>query len=114
MKINDIDSQLEQFKDVDFVDDLKFFMHNDPRFYRKVLYPVISELRNKLKSGQKCNETSFMNCIERAIPVYCNKFKITQNPKVIFDPEEVKDLAVRMFHEEKQNINNGVYDGRDE
>lgn len=114
MKINDVDKQAEQFKDVDFVDDLKFFMHNDPRFYRKVVYPVIAELKGKLKSGGKCNEMSFMPCIDKAIPVYCNKFKITQNPKVLFDPEEVQDLAVKMFHEEKHNIENGVYDGRDE
>jgi hypothetical protein len=114
MKINDVDKQSDKFKDIDFVDDLKFFMHNDPRFYRTVVYPVIAELKSKLKSGGKCNEMSFKPCIERAIPVYCNKFKITQNPKVLFAVEEVKDLATKMFHEEKHNIKNGVYDGRDE
>ena len=114
MKINEIDKQLEKFKDVDFVDDLKFFMHNDPKFYRKVLYPVISELRTKIKSGSKCNEMEFLPCVKRAIPVYCQKFKITQSPKDIFDSEEIKDLALKMFHEEKQNIKSGTYDGRDE
>ncbi len=113
MKINDIDKQLEKLKDIDFVDDLKFFVYNDPRFYRRMIYPKIYELKSKLKSGGKCDETMFMPCIERAIPAYCNKFKITQDPNKIFNPEEVKDLAVRMFHEEKQNINNGVYDGRE-
>jgi hypothetical protein len=57
---------------------------------------------------------TFKSCIEQAIPVYCNKFKITQNPKMLFAAEEVQDLAVKMFHEEKQNIENGVYNGRDE
>ncbi len=113
MKINEVDKELEKFKDVDWVDDLKFFMHNDPRFYRKVLYPAISELKVKIKSGSKCNEMTFMSCIDKAIPAYCNRFKITQNPKKIFDEEEIKDLAVKMFHEEKSNIENGVYNGRD-
>jgi hypothetical protein len=113
MKINEVDKELEKFKDVDWVDDLKFFMHNDPRFYRTVVYPVIAELKSKLKSGSKCNEMSFMPCIDKAIPSYCNKFKITQNPKKIFDDEEIKDLAVKMFHEEKSNIEKGVYDRSD-
>jgi hypothetical protein len=114
MKINEVDNQSDQFKEVDFVDDLKFFMNNDARFYRKVVYPVIAELKRKLKSGAKCNEMSFKPCIEQAIPVYCNKFKIKQNPKILFAVEEVQDLAVKMFHEEKHNIENGVYNGRDE
>ncbi len=113
MKIKEVDNQLEKFKDVDWVDDLKFFMNNDPRFYRKVLYPVISELKTKIKSGSKCSEMSFAPCIEKAIPAYCNKFKIKQNPKKIFDDEEIKDLAVKMFHEEKTNIENGVYNRSD-
>ncbi len=50
MKIKDIDNQLEKMKDVDWVDDLKFFMHNDPKFYRTVLYPVIAELKTKIKT----------------------------------------------------------------
>jgi len=53
-------------------------------------------------------------CIHKAIPMYCNRFKITQDPKVLFDPKEVKDLAVKEFHEEKHNIENGVYAGRNE
>jgi len=113
MKIKDIDNQLEKMKDVDWVDDLKFFMHNDPKFYRTVLYPVIAELKTKIKTGSKCNEMSFAPCIERAIPVYCKKFKITQNLKEIFDDEELEDLATKMFHEEKQNIENGVYNRGD-
>lgn len=113
MKIKEVDDQLEKFKDVDWVDDLKFFMHNDPKFYRSVLYPKISELRTKIKSGEQCSEMSFKPCIDKAIPVYCNKFKISQNPKKIFDDEEIKDLAIKMFHEEKSNIKDGVYNRSD-
>jgi len=114
MKIKDLDKQAEKFEDVDWIDDLKFFMHNEPRFYRKFIYPVISELKNRLESGSKCDEMSFAPCIEKAIPIYCNKFKITQNPQKLFDDEKLHDLAMKMFHEEKSNIEKGVYKGSDE
>lgn len=114
MKIKEVDNQLEKFEDVDWVDDLRFYMHNDPKFYRTVLFPTISDLKTKVKSGSKCNEMTFMPCIDKAIPMYCSKFKITQNPSKIFDEEEIKDLALKMFHEEKSNIENGVYNRRDE
>ena len=63
------------------------------------------------KVWRNWNFFSFLSYVIWII-LYCNKFKITQNPKVLFAAEEVQDLAVKMFHEEKHNIENGVYDGR--
>jgi hypothetical protein len=109
MKLFELAQNIEEFKDVDLVDDLLFFMHNDPAFYRKVLFPRISDMKSKIKSGGQCSEKYFMPCVDKAVNSYCTKFKIEQDPKSLFSNEELSSLAEKMFHQEKENIEKGVY-----
>lgn len=113
MLLKEIADKIDELKDVNVVDDLQFFMHNDPLFYRKVLYPSISDLKHKMKSGKPCDEDHFHGCIKKGVDSYCNKFKIKKNPKDIFSDEEIKELAEKMFHQEKDRIEKGAYDRSD-
>lgn len=109
MRLNEISQNIEEFKDVDLVDDLLFFMHNDPAFYRKVLFPKISDMKSAVKGGGNCDETHFMPCVNKAVGSYCKKFNIEQDPKSLFSKEELSGLAEKMFHQEKENIEKDVY-----
>lgn len=100
----------QQLEDVDIVDDLHFFMHNDPRFYRKVMYPMISKLKNHLKSKKTCKDTVFRSCVDQAANVYCNQYHVTDSPNSVFTDVDRDELARRIFGEEQDNIKNGVYD----
>jgi hypothetical protein len=113
MKLFEVAEQKDQFEDVDLPEDLKFFMNNDSSFYRKVLYPSILAMKEKVKTGKPCDQMHFKPCISQGINSYCKKFKIEKNPKDLFSDEEIKDLAEKMFHQEKENIEKGVYDRKD-
>ena len=98
------------FEDVDLVEDLKYFMENDPKFYRKVLYPAISRYIKKLRSGENCDASEFRSCVDQAAGVYCDKFNIPGNPKSVFTDVDRDELAQKIFGQERQRIQDGVYD----
>lgn len=103
-----------ELKDVDLVDDLHFFMHNDPKFYRRALYPMIVKVRDHIKSGKKCNDTVFRKCVDSAVDSYCSKFKISGNPTSVFTDVDRDSLARKIFAQEQEHINKGTYDGDQE
>lgn len=98
---------------VDFVDDLHHFMINDPSFYKTVLFPAISNLRDKLKSDQECSENHFKNCVNIAMAKYCKKFNVG-HPTSVFTKTDRDSLARKIFGDEKENILSGKYDDRSE
>jgi hypothetical protein len=98
-------------KDVDLLDDLHFFMHNDPKFYRRALYPLIARFRDHIKSGKKCNDLIFRPCVDRATHEYCKKFNIPDSEKSVFTDVDRDQLARKIFAQEQEHINQGHYDG---
>lgn len=114
MLLKELNEKFDELKDVNVVDDLQFFMNNDPAFYRKVLYPSILSMKEKIKGGSSCSEDHFLPCIKKGADSYCQKFKIKKPSKDLFSDEEVKELAQKMFHQEKTNIEKGVYDRREQ
>ena len=110
MKINDFDDNTPtELRDVNLIDDLQFFMANDPSFYRKIMFPEISNLKSKISSGEPSKETFFLPAIKKATSAYCKKFNIDRDPKDLFSDNEIRELAIKMFHSEKDNINQGAY-----
>jgi hypothetical protein len=101
----------KELEDVDMLDDLHFFMHNDPKFYRKFLYPLIAKFRDHIKQGKKCKDTVFRPCVDRAVDMYCQKYDIAGNPKSVFTDVDRDELARRVFGQEKMRVDQGVYDG---
>lgn len=100
-------------EDVDLKDDLKFFMHNDPGFYRRVLYPMIARVRDHIKQGHPCRDDIFRGAVDHAAKVYCQKFKIPQNEKSVFTDVDRDELAREIFGKERDHIEQGDYDGDD-
>jgi len=92
------------------MDDLHYFMHNDPAFYRKIFYPIISKFKKHIKSGKQCRDTVFRPCVDRAADAYCNKFNIADNPKSVFTDVDRDELARKIFGQERDRVEKGVYD----
>jgi hypothetical protein len=101
-------------EDVDLKDDLKFFMHNDPGFYRRVFYPMISKVRDHIKQGHPCRDDIFRGAVDHAAKTYCQKFKIADNHKSVFTDTDRDELAREIFGKERDNIEQGDYDGDDQ
>lgn len=95
---------------VDLLDDLQFFMNNDPTFYRRIYFPALSAMKNAIKSGQECNENIFLPCVEKAVSIYCKKFNIPGNEKSVFTDVDRDALARKIFGQELENIEKGAYD----
>jgi hypothetical protein len=110
MLLRELDEKFADLTDVDLKDDVHFFMHNDPGFYRKVLFPAISALKSKVKNAGNGNTMHFKSCIEKAMPVYCKKFNIKEPKEKILSSEEIDQLAEKMYHEEKVRIEKGDYE----
>lgn len=112
MLLNELDPNLN-LDGVDLVDDLHHFMINDPAFYKTVLFPAITNLRDKLQSNQDCSEGYFIKCVNKGMVEYCKKFKVG-NPTSVFTKVDRDSLARKIFGTEKENIINGQYDPRKE
>lgn len=109
MLLSELDSS-KDLKDIDLLDDLHYFMHNDPKFYRNILYPTISQFRNRLKDNQPCSPKGFRGCVDKAAEEYCKKFKMDGNPNSLFTHFDRDELARKIFGQEKENISQGKYD----
>jgi hypothetical protein len=100
-------------EEVDLKDDLKFFMHHDPAFYRRVFFPMISKLKKHLQSGKKCHSSVFRPCVDSAAETYCKKFKIADGHKSVFTDVDRDEIAQSIFGEESDRIQQGRYDDGD-
>lgn len=110
VKLYELDQQLKNLEDVDLVDDLHYFMNNDPKFYRRIMYPVLSQVKNKMKQGQGCKHDVFRPCVDTAAKLYCKKFQITDNDKSVFTDVDRDALARKIFQQESERIKQGAYD----
>lgn len=97
-------------ENTNLLDDLHFFMHNDTVFYRKIFYPVIAKVRDRVKSGKGCKDTVFKSCVDSAVDIYCKKFNIAGNPVSVFTNVDRDSLARKIFEQELEEINKGTYD----
>ena len=103
MLLNELDPNTD-LKDVDLLDDLHFFMTNDPVFYRKILHPIVITLKKHLKSDTKCDHTMFKSAVDDGVKAYCNKFKIEGNPKSVFTDVDRDELARKIFSQQTDHI----------
>lgn len=103
-------TQTQNLESADLIDDLHFFMHNDPYFYRKVFYPLILKVRNHVKAGKQCTDKVFQSCVKQAMDMYVQKFNIGGNTQSVFTDTDRDELARKIFGQEMEHIHKGTYD----
>ena len=109
--------RIEEFSKVDdnklpfdVVDDLSVYMRNDPVFYRKELFPAIINMKASHDRKETVDpESLFGPMIHKAINNYCKKFKINKHPDDLLTKEDRKGLIQKLYSEELNNIQKGVY-----
>jgi len=60
--------------DFDLSEDLQFFIHNDPEFYRKYYFPFIVRLKEAKANKTKFSAKAFEALVKHAYNVYRDKF----------------------------------------
>jgi hypothetical protein len=116
MKINEFFNQ-DQMQELrigdklpyDVVEDLIVYMKNDPDFYRKHLYPVMVDVQETVKHGNKYNKKNLLPVVERAIESYLAKFEIKKRPGDLLMPEEKMDCINKLLKDEVDNFRKGFY-----
>jgi hypothetical protein len=95
----------------DLMDDLVFFMNNDPEFYRKRYYPTMLKFNKFCKSHRRVAPRGFMNLVSEAYEVYRNKFQV-EGLNAKLDKEMCEKICKHIHEQETKNCKEGMYDER--
>ena len=94
----------------DLVDDTSVWMRNDPQFYRKEYFPVISRIADMHRAGKKVDHRKHMGpMIEKGINQYCSNYDLGRSPEDVFSQQDRDALIDKLFGEEMEEIKKGNY-----
>jgi hypothetical protein len=94
-------------QEIDWLDDLKFYIDNDSTLLNQYFFPAI-----KKHKEHKDNPNVFkvyIRPIQRCLNHYCDKFDI-QDKEEKFPKDKIIDLAKRFAEQQNQFIKKGDYD----
>lgn len=94
-------------QDIDWIDDLKFFIDNNTDVLSQHFFPAIK--RHKENHGNPNVFKVYIKPIETAVGHYCDKFKIDDREEK-FPKEKLIDLAKKFAEEQDKHIQKGDYE----
>jgi hypothetical protein len=97
----------EEQQDIDWLDDLKFFIDNDDTMLNQYFFPAVK--KHKEHKGHPDAYKIYIRPIESCMGHYCKKFDIDE-PQEKFPKEKLIDLAKRIATEQEKHIARGDYD----
>jgi hypothetical protein len=110
MRIDElVDPNKFSAEEYDLQDDLKFFMNNDPEFYRKHYYPNVIKMKICRERGDEFNSDKFQDLVKEAYKVYKEKFAV-KDLKSSLDDEQLSEICSKIYEDEMNNIKSGHYD----
>lgn len=87
----------------DLIDDVVFFINNDPEFYRTIYFPLVSKFTDALKKGRTPSANAFKTIAEKAYDQYKEKFDV-ENLSPNLSPEELKDICVKLHNQQVEHF----------
>jgi hypothetical protein len=93
-------------QDIDWLDDLKFFIDNDSKMLDRHFFPAIK--RHKEHKGNPNVFRVYLRPLEHCLDQYCDKYEI-ENRKEKFPREKLIILAKRIANEQERHIEKGDY-----
>jgi len=100
----------EENQDIDWLDDLKFFIDNDNTLLNKHVFPAI--VKHEKYIDRPDTYKLYLNPVKECMKIYVEKFNIL-NPDKKFTKENLIDLSKRIAEEQKKHILRGDYDPDD-
>jgi hypothetical protein len=92
--------------DVDWLDDLKFFIDNDTDTLSKHFFPAVQ--RHKQHLGNPNAFKIYIKPLEMCKEAYCEKYEV-EKPEEKFTKEQLIELAKKIALEQEANIKHGDY-----
>jgi hypothetical protein len=94
-------------QDIDWLDDLKFFIDNNDQMLNQYFFPAIK--RHKENKGNPHVFKLYIRPVENCLNQYCDKFDI-ENREEKFPKDKLIDLAKRFADEQEKYIEKGDYE----
>lgn len=92
----------------DLMDDLMFFMNNDPAFYRKKYFPAMLKFDKYCDQGKTIGPRGFEPLVKYAYECYQNKFPV-EGLEPELDEEVCEKICNEIHKNETKNCEDGVY-----
>ena len=96
-------------QEIDWLDDLKFFIDNDNRSLQQYFFPAIK--RHKEHQGNPNAFKIYIRPVERCMETYCQKYEI-ENPEEKFPKDKIIELAKRFASEQEKFLERGDYENK--
>ena len=93
--------------DIDWLDDLKFFIDNNDKMLQQYFFPAVK--KHKEHKGNPHVFKGYIRPIEHCLNHYCDKFDI-QDKEEKFPKDKLIDLAKRFADEQEKYIEKGDYE----
>ena len=94
-------------QEIDWLDDLKFFIDNDDAMLNQYFFPAVK--RHKEHQGNPRVFNVYIRPIETCLDHYCEKYDIDDREEK-FPKEKLIDLAKRIADEQEKYLEKGDYD----
>ena len=116
MKLMELFSSSDQSKDQDdrldpeinYLDDLKYFIDNENGILSKFFFPAINKHKNI--GNDESSYKIYILPVKHSADVYCKKFKLEDVKDEIFSNESLIKIAKRFAEEQKNHIDHKDYD----
>lgn len=94
-------------EDIDWMDDLKFFIDNDNQMLNQYFFPAVK--KHEKHVGNPNVYKLYVRTVENCLGHYCDKYKV-EDKETKFPKEKLIDLAKMMASEQEKHIKNGDYE----
>jgi len=97
----------EQEQEIDWLDDLKFFIDNDDQMLNQYFFPAVK--RHKEHKGHPKVFQVYIKPIQNCLNHYCDKYDVDDREGK-FPKEKLIDLAKKFAEEQEKHIEKGDYE----
>jgi hypothetical protein len=96
----------DENQDINWLDDLKFFIDNDDTMLNQLFFPAIK--KHKEHKGNPNVYKIYIHPLQKCKEAYCEKFEI-DHPEQKFPKEKIIELAKYIASEQEKFISKGDY-----
>jgi hypothetical protein len=96
----------EQDANVDWLDDLKFFIDNDNKMLQNYIFPALK--KHEKHAGHPKAYKIYLKPVKSCAKIYCDKFNI-EDAEDKFNEESLTELAKRIADMQEKFIKDGHY-----
>jgi hypothetical protein len=97
----------EDDQDVDWLEDLKFYIDNENRLLNNYFFPAVE--KHKEHAGNPNAWKLYMKPVQECLKCYLEQYEI-ETPEEKFPKEALEELAHKMAEEQERHIQEGDYD----